>query len=230
MIAGDMSDSPYALHASTPAELKLRRDAERLGLPFVFFRDGEGGLTVRELGEGDGTVQIGRRSACTISLHWDSEVSRVHAELQPIGGDWAIADDGLSQNGTFVNGERVVGRRRLRGGDVVRVGRTTIGYWAPAETSAIATADGQPEIDATLLTDAERRVLIALTRPVRDPGGVPATNQQIADELYLSIPTVKGHLRSIAEKFGIRDLPQTHKRHELVARAFRSGIVTDRQQ
>jgi DNA-binding CsgD family transcriptional regulator len=219
---------PYALHASTPAELKLRRDAERRGVPFVFFRDADGSLRIHELRSAEGAVQIGRRSACTISLPWDSEVSRAHAELQPVGADWAIADDGLSQNGTFVNGERVAGRKRLWGGDVVRIGRTTIGYWAPAETTAAATADGQPEIDARLLTEAERRVLIALARPLREVGGVPATNQQIADELYLSIPTVKGHLRSIAEKFGIRDLPQTHKRHELVARAFRSGILIDR--
>jgi DNA-binding NarL/FixJ family response regulator len=80
-----------------------------------------------------------------------------------------------------------------------------------------------------MLTDAERRVLIALARPLREVGGVPATNKQIASELYLSVPTVKGHLRSIADKFGIRDLPQTHKRHELVASAFRSGILIDRE-
>jgi DNA-binding CsgD family transcriptional regulator len=224
-----MSVSPYALHASTPAELKLRRDAERRGRPFVFFRDGDGALSVRELLGGGGATQIGRRSACAISLHWDSEVSRTHAELQPVGADWAIADDGLSQNGTFVNGDRVAGRRRLHGGDVIRIGRTTIGYWAPDETSAVATADGQGNVDATMLTDAERRVLAALARPMRDVGGVPAANRQIADELYLSIPTVKGHLRSIAEKFGLRDVPQTHKRHELVARAFRSGILIDRE-
>jgi DNA-binding CsgD family transcriptional regulator len=221
--------NPYALHASTPAELTLRRDAERRGLPFVFFRDGDAALRVHQLLSRDGALQIGRRSACAISLHWDSEVSRTHAELQPLGADWAIADDGLSQNGTFVNSERVAGRRRLQGGDVIRIGKTTIGYWAPAGTSAAATADGQAEIDATMLTDAERRVLTALARPLRDVGGVPATNKQIADALYLSIPTVKGHLRSIAEKFGIRDLPQTHKRHELVARAFRAGILIDRE-
>ena len=93
----------------------------------------------------------------------------------------------------------------------------------------MATADGKGDIDTTMLTDAERRVLIALARPMRDAGGVPATNKQIADELYLSIPTVKGHLRAIAEKFGLRDLPQTHKRHELVAKAFRAGIVIDRE-
>jgi DNA-binding CsgD family transcriptional regulator len=219
---------PYALHASTPAELKLRRDAERRGLPFVFFRDGDAALRVHPLVSADGAVQIGRRSACLISLHWDSEVSRTHAELQPVGADWAIADDGLSQNGTFVNGERVTARRRLHRGDVIRIGRTTIGYWAPDETSAAATVNGVADIDARTLTDAERRVLLALARPMREPGGLPATNKEIADELYLTISTVKGHLRAIAEKFGIRELPQTHKRHELVSRAFRLGILSDR--
>jgi len=220
-----MSADPFALHASTPAELQRRREAERRGEPFVFYRDGEGTLQLREL---RGAVQIGRRSACTISLAWDSEVSRAHAELQPIGADWAIADDGLSQNGTFVNGARIAGRRRLRGGDVIRIGRTTIGFWAPPESSAGATAAGGPEVDPGSLTEAERRVLVALARPMRRPGGVPATNQQIADELFLSIPTVKGHLRSMAEKFGLRDVPQTHRRHELVARALRAGALLER--
>ena len=41
-----------------------------------------------------------------------------------MGGDWVVCDDGLSHNGTFVNGERVRGRRRLRDGDVIAVGAT----------------------------------------------------------------------------------------------------------
>jgi hypothetical protein len=39
---------------------------------------------------------------------------------------------------------------------------------------------------------------------------------------------VKEHLRSMAEKFGLRDVPQTHKRYELVARVFRAGVLIDR--
>ena len=31
-----------------------------------------------------------------------------------------------------------------------------------------------------------------------------------------------------AEKFGLRDVPQTHRRHELVARVFRAGVFIDR--
>ena len=45
----------------------------------------------------------------TLSLDFDPEVSRVHAELERLGDDWTVADDGLSRNGSFVNGERVVG-------------------------------------------------------------------------------------------------------------------------
>jgi pSer/pThr/pTyr-binding forkhead associated (FHA) protein len=220
-----MSADPFALHGSTAAELKLRREAEHRGLPFVFYRDADARLQLHELRD---TVQIGRRSACPISLSWDSEVSRAHAELQRVGSEWAIADDGLSQNGTFVNGARVVGRRRLRSGDVVRTGKTLIGFWAPPATSAGATSAGRSEIDPNSLTDAERRVLIALARPLRHPSGVPATNQQIADELFITISTVKGHLRSIAEKFDLRDVPQTHRRHELVTRAFRAGLLIER--
>jgi pSer/pThr/pTyr-binding forkhead associated (FHA) protein len=220
-----MPADPFALHSSTPAELQLRQAAERRGRPFVFYRDGDGALRLHEL---DGAVQIGRRSACAISLAWDSEVSRAHAELAPVGPDWAIADDGLSQNGTFVNGARVAGRRRLRSGDVIRVGRTTLGFWAPPETSVAATAAGHADFAPADLTDAERRVLAALARPLRVPGGVPASNREIAEALFITIPTVKGHLRSLAEKFGLRDLPQTHRRHELVARALRAGVLIER--
>ena len=33
----------------------------------------------------------------------------MHAELIRMGADWILCDDGLSHNGTFVNGERVRG-------------------------------------------------------------------------------------------------------------------------
>jgi pSer/pThr/pTyr-binding forkhead associated (FHA) protein len=58
-------------------------------------------------------VTIGRRATNDIPLPWDGDVSRVHAELACIGGDWIVCDEGMSHNGTFVNGERVRGRRRL---------------------------------------------------------------------------------------------------------------------
>ena len=42
-----------------------------------------------------------------------------------------VEDDGLSRNGTYVNEERVRGPRRLRDGDMLRAGHTTIVFRTP---------------------------------------------------------------------------------------------------
>ena len=51
-------------------------------------------------------VVIGRNPDQGIELSWDPQVSRVHAVLERIGGVWTVEDDGLSRNGTSVNGVR----------------------------------------------------------------------------------------------------------------------------
>ena len=88
------------------------------------------------LGDELRSVVVGRDESSDIALPWDDEVSRVHAVLERIGADWTVVDDGLSANGTFVNGERVHGRRRLRDGDRLRVGEVALLYTAPAEAPA----------------------------------------------------------------------------------------------
>ena len=71
--------------------------------------------------------------AAEISLRWDPEVSTIHAQLERVGDDWALVDDGLSRNGSFINGERMVGRRRLHNGDRLRFGRTPLSFHAPLQ-------------------------------------------------------------------------------------------------
>ena len=80
------------------------------------------------------------------------------------------------------------------------------------------------------LTDTQRKILIALSRPFREGShyATPATNQQIADEVFLSLDSVKGHLRALFEKFGIGDLPQNQKRVRLVELALRHGVISVR--
>jgi class 3 adenylate cyclase len=90
-------------------------------------RDASGAQHAFEL-DSAGPLTIGRTSGAELCLEWDPSVSSVHAELVRRGSHWLIADDGLSRNGTFLNGERVRGRRRLRDGDIVRVGRTTLTF------------------------------------------------------------------------------------------------------
>jgi pSer/pThr/pTyr-binding forkhead associated (FHA) protein len=220
--------SPLDPHASTPVELRDRIAAERRGRPFLVHRDDDGAQVITELERN--RVTIGRNEGNDVRLEWDAGVSRVHAALERLGSEWMVSDDGLSRNGTWVNGERLSGRRRLRDGDVIAVGNSTIAFCdpddAPSSQSTLSTHG--PGL-AALMTPAQRRVLVALCRPFRDASyAAPATNQQIADELVVSVDAVKSTLKLLFAAFGIDDLPQNQKRATLAQAALRSGVITRR--
>ena len=64
-------------------------------------------------------------------------------------------------------------------------------------------------------------MLAALCRPLRGSGyAAPASNQQIADELVLSVARVKAMLTSLFGLFGLDDLPQNQKRAALATRGL----------
>jgi pSer/pThr/pTyr-binding forkhead associated (FHA) protein len=214
----------------TASELKAQIEAERGGVPFLVYRDGEGIQQLFVLSEGIERVTVGRAASTDIWLDWDTEVSRLHAELGRIGHGWTVSDDGLSRNGTHVNGERVIGRRLLADGDVVRFGKTSTVFRQPPGSEVTETVVASDAVGRASLSDAQRRVLVALCRPFKDTSGyvTPATNAQIAEELFLSIDAVKTHLRALFTKFGVEDLPQNQKRIRLVELALKGGIVTPR--
>lgn len=217
--------SPIAIHASTPAELAARLEAARQGRPFLVHRDAAGEQVVTELaGE---RLTVGRRPGCDVRLEWDAKVSRLHAELERIGDEWTISDDGLSHNGTYVGEERVRGQRRLRDGDLIRFGGTAVAFCDPRAGASLATETVGARAAGPALTDADRRVLGALCRPlVESPYAAPATNADIAAELHLSVAAVKARLHSLFERFGLDHLPQNQKRAALAADAMRAGLVT----
>jgi pSer/pThr/pTyr-binding forkhead associated (FHA) protein len=95
----------------------------------------------------------------------DGQVSGLHAELLCLGGEWTIADDGLSTNGTYVDGKRISGRQRLRDGDRIRVGGTILAYNAARPSPAGTTVTAGELAALPRLTDTQRGVLIALCRP-----------------------------------------------------------------
>jgi pSer/pThr/pTyr-binding forkhead associated (FHA) protein len=205
-------------------------EAERAGEPFLVYRDAEQRQRICALANPAASVTIGRREQNDVPLGWDKEVSRLHAVLERAGGAWTIADDGLSSNGSFVNGERLSGRHRLEDGDVIVVGGTAIVFREPGFEGGETTARAGSAPRRADLSDGQRRVLVALCRPYRgdDPYAVPATNQAIAEEVYLSVDAVKSHLRALFHKFGIEELRQNQTRARLVVLARQGGLVSDR--
>lgn len=215
--------------ASTAAELKAHLDAERAGCPFLVLRDGHQQHTIVVLaGRGD-RLSLGRSPSADVALTWDAEVSRIHAELWKVGTEWTLVDDGLSLNGSSVNGSIIHGRRRLHDGDIVRLGNTVLLFRDPSEADARTTTPTGKEERGVTLSETQRRVLIALCRPFKDSTAfvTPATNEQIAAEVFLSVDAVKKHMRTMFEKFGVVDLPQYEKRARLIERAFAGGYVSE---
>ncbi len=176
-------------------------------------------------------VTIGRRSTNDVVIAGDSEVSRTHAQLELVGEDWTVGDGGLSRNGTYVNAVRIAQRRRLQDADTVRLGRTLLEFRDPSVGSSAVTSPGRfpPRVDS--LTDTQRKILVALCRPYMagDTYATPASNSQVAAEVFLGVDAVKNHLRILFKRFEIEDLPQNQKRARLVECAFRWGLVSQRE-
>jgi hypothetical protein len=225
-----MNEERLGPRARTAPELKAQIEAERQGPPFLVYRDAEDEQRILVIGEEADSLWVGRSASADLNLSGDTEVSGLHAQLEMVGLECTLVDDGLSRNGSFVNGERVSGRRRLRDGDTLRFGRTGVLYRAPAE-SATETVLSADALTAAGVSPAQKRVLVALCRPFKEGAAfaTPATNNQIAGELHLSVDAVKTHLRALFEKFGVGELPQNQKRVALVERALQSGLVSERE-
>ena len=211
---------------ATDEDLEARRAAEELGERFVVYRDEAGKQVIHTLSSA--SVTIGRRDEADISIPWDPEMSRLHAELQLQAGEWTISDDGLSQNGTWVNGLRLAGRRRLNDGDLVRVGRTVFAYCDPVPVATGPTfVPG--ELSATpRFSEQQQRILRALCRPLfADGEGInPATDAQVAEATGIPVEAVAAELDHLGRALGLEEMPQPDQRAEIALLAMRSGLVS----
>ena len=230
MMPSTSPDVPQGPRPTTPRELQAVIQAEREEIPFLVYRDGEAKQRVLRLPRDRAELWIGRNPEAELCIGWDGEVSGLHAQLEQAAGDHTLVDDGLSRNGSYVNGERVRGRRRLQDGDMLRFGRTVVMFRVPTREATEATVAAPEALTAASLSPQQRNVLIALCRPFKDGDAfaTPSTNQEIADQLFLTVDAVKVHLRALFDKFEVAGLPQNKKRLALVSRALQSGLITDR--
>jgi hypothetical protein len=221
-------ESPLTLGKPTQEELEARRAAERIGDPFLVYRDDEGRQHIFSLPEQSSGITLGRREEADISVPWDPEMSRVHAELVRRAGEWTVSDDGLSQNGTWVNGLRLSGRRRLADGDLLRVGRTTFAFCDPGPVGVGPTLV-PGELSATpRFSEQQQRVLRALCRPLFTDGeGInPATDEEIAESTGIPLEAVVLELDHLGRALGLDDMPHPDQRAEVALLAMRSGLVS----
>jgi hypothetical protein len=72
-----------------------------------------------------GSTLVGREPTSGIRLERDDFASARHARIE-VRPDGAWIEDLGSTNGTFVNESRIASARRLRAGDVVRMGSTEL--------------------------------------------------------------------------------------------------------
>ena len=206
---------------STPAEVKARLDAEREGTPFLVFRDDVAAQHIHAL---RGTTTVGRRPERDVALTWDTEVCRLHAQLEPVG-------QRLDRRRRRALPQRDLRQRRARQRAQTAQGR------GPArvrrDAGDVPGAEGRVGLDRGDNGRAhgdthrdQRKVLVALCRPLQDSAyATPATNRDIAAEVHLSVDAVKAHLRVIFERFGLDDLPQNQKRARLAATALVNNVV-----
>ena len=173
-IMRDMAGNPVT-------ELKARTEAERSGVPFVLYRDGEDHQRLFSFERDVVQASVGRRETADLVLDWDDQVSRLHAQFERVEQDWTVVDDGLSRNGTFVNGERLSGRRRLSDGDSLRFGGTTMIFRSPQVDEQAGTAVASQIPTAVDLSTTQRRVLVALCRPYKDGTAFASPGHQPAD-------------------------------------------------
>jgi FHA domain len=208
---------------SDAADLKARIEAERTGQPFVSWKDVDSRQQILLLDPDAERITIGRRGDQDIVLDWDKQVSRAHALLEKRGGDWTLIDE-LSQNGSYVNGDRVNRRVRLEHKDVMCFGSTRITFHDRARAEELDSTARASEETWAPMTARDRDVLRALCRPlVDDSSALPAGNEEIAAAVGLSVDSVKARLRVQYERYGLVDLRQGEKRARLARLLLSNG-------
>ncbi|HEV8661495.1 MAG TPA: winged helix-turn-helix domain-containing protein [Thermoanaerobaculia bacterium] len=134
-VLGDDADDPKYVETVSRKGYKfigevsgVPREAADMSVEFVLVYND------REFPLHAGEQLIGRGYEVAIPLY-GSATSRHHARLVVGNGTVTLQDLG-SRNGTFVNGNRVVGSIELRSGDEIRIGADSLVLWSRTSPTA----------------------------------------------------------------------------------------------
>ena len=217
------------------ALLSERISEARRGLPYLSYSDGNGRQKVFDL-EGESRVRIGRNPANDVPLAWDVEVSRSHASLIDVDGSWVLLDDGRSHNGSFVNGQRVADRHRPQGWGHPALRRDADPLPVSARPSGIRARLGPPPQDRRPRSTCRARCSSpkcsngcwspsALLVDDSAPTSGAAADEEIANQLALSVEAVRENLWALSHVYDAEELPEDERVARIVERARRSGVI-----
>jgi pSer/pThr/pTyr-binding forkhead associated (FHA) protein len=161
-----------------------------------------------------------------ILIAGDATISELHLIVQRKSIGWCVQVPAVT-NGVFINGVRMMDGavKKLKPDDEIRIGaKTSLIYRSLERRTPTQTAGATPE-----LTPAERRVLVALCRPLRNGDRItePTSVVKIAEELFVSINAVKNHLARLYLKFEIpeKEPGVDSRRSQLANEAIDRGAV-----
>ncbi len=163
----------------------------------------------RRLPVSGGRLIIGRGSDSDVFLP-DHLLSRRHAEIEPRDGAFYIIDLG-STNGTFLNGERVIGERRLHNGDLIAVGESKLVFSdgtrrqqqrqrsrcsAPSRTRSTSSARASPAASSRSSTCRARRgsssCLSRASSSLLGRRPLPELFERVLDVIFEAVPVERG--------------------------------------
>lgn len=156
-------------------------------------------------------LTVGRSDTNDVVLD-DKLVSRLHAIFMR-RGDVVLVEDLGSNNGTYVQDERLHTIRQLHDGETVTIGTSRIVFEDVSaggdETTQIAARSSMAAPSA--FTQRQMQVLRLLARGL--------SNKQIGERLFVSERTVKAYLSSVFEKL------EVNNRSAAITAALRLGLI-----
>lgn len=120
-------------------------------------------------------ITIGRDPSNDISIK-DPEMSRQHARLLAQAGEYVLEDLG-STNGTFVNGQRLIGPHLLKAGEMVLFAENVSLVYEETSPDQDATLVSEPIVDSTPPADLEAKPAGKPPQSEAYPAVIPAAAQ-----------------------------------------------------
>lgn len=130
-------------------------------------------------------ISIGREKSNDIVIN-DIEVSRKHALMRFENGSYLLQDNG-STNGTFVDGDRLMGPLVLHGGEIISLGENTslVFEALPVEANLPAEVSAAPEPVIPAVEEAETVTPPeVIAEPVVEETPEPSVSQPPPDAIY----------------------------------------------